>query len=43
MTKSSNWVHDYATGSNPPIPDTAKAESDLKCLDKSAQKCKRLK
>lgn len=43
MTQSSNWVHDQAMGLNPPIPDTAKAESDLNYLDEFAQKCKPLK
>lgn len=43
MTQASNWVHDQAMGLNPPIPDTAKAESDLNYLDEFAQKCKPLK
>ena len=43
MTQSSNWVHDQAMGLNPPIPDSAKAESDLNYLEEFAQKCKPLK
>lgn len=40
MTQSSNWVHDQAMGLNPPIPDGAKAESDLNFLEVFAEKCK---
>lgn len=40
MTQSSNWVHDQAMGLNPPIPDSAKAESDLNYLETFAEKCK---
>lgn len=40
MTQSSNWVHDQAKGLNPPIPDSAKAESDLNLLEEFAEKCK---
>ena len=40
MTQASNWVHDQAMGLNPPIPDSAKAESDLNFLNKFSEKCK---
>lgn len=39
MTESSNWVHDAAAGLNPTIPDTKKAESDLKFFEEFAAKC----
>ena len=40
MTQASNWVHDQAMGLNPPIPDSAKAESDLNFLSEFSEKCK---
>lgn len=40
MTQASNWVHDQAMGLNPPIPDSAKAESDLNFLNDFSEKCK---
>lgn len=39
MTDSSSWIHDSAAGLNPAIPDTNKAEADLKLFESFAAKC----
>jgi energy-coupling factor transporter ATP-binding protein EcfA2 len=40
MSEASNWVHDQAMGLNPPIPDSNKAETDLKYFESFAEICK---